>query len=68
MSRNFQEVVRSADTIIVGKRIPEITSLVELRRDAQTVIDLIGVPELPEALRPWSGSSTRTGLVSDPAV
>ena len=68
MSRNFQDVVRGADAIIIGKRIPDIDTLVELRRDDQTVIDLIGVPELTEALRPWSGLATSTRLVSDPAV
>ena len=44
-----------ADLVIVGKKLPDVAGLpARLRR--QTVIDLVGVPELKGALRPWSSA------------
>ena len=48
------EVVQSADVVIVGKRVPGIESLPQSGRAGQTVIDLVGVPELEDAVRPWA--------------
>jgi GDP-mannose 6-dehydrogenase len=56
VSRNYDEVISSADIIIVGKRMAELQRLAELRRADQTVIDLVGIPEVENALRPWSGT------------
>jgi GDP-mannose 6-dehydrogenase len=50
-----------ADLVIVGKKLPDVAGLpARLRR--QTVIDLVGVPELKGALRPWSSAPAGTPL------
>jgi GDP-mannose 6-dehydrogenase len=64
VARDFEKVVTGASVIIVGKRLPDITSLAGLRQAGQTVIDLVGIPELQNALRPWSGTDATTRLVS----
>ena len=51
--------VRYADVVIVGKRMAETTMLTALRRPDQTVIDLAGVTDLGNVLRPWSGSEVK---------
>jgi GDP-mannose 6-dehydrogenase len=55
MSVVFAEVLDGADVIIIGKKMPEIDGLHSLGRN-HTVIDLVGIPELPGAIRPWSAS------------
>jgi GDP-mannose 6-dehydrogenase len=64
MARNYQEVVMSAEVVVVGKRLPEIRLLPTLCRADQVVIDLIGVLELENALRPWSAMNATLGLVA----
>lgn len=54
VSTSFADVVRGADIILVGKRLPEIGSLKALLRSDQSVMDLVGIPELENAFRPWS--------------
>lgn len=55
LARDFEEVVREADVIIVGKRLSELAQLQQLLGGRELVIDLVGVPELSGAVRPWSG-------------
>ena len=52
---DFGDTVRSADVIIIGKRLSEIERFPSLRRADQTVIDLVGIPEIGDAMRPWAG-------------
>ena len=54
---DYDETVRGADVIIVGKRIPGIELLPALRREGQAILDLVGIPEIEGALRPWLGSA-----------
>ena len=54
VTSEFDEVVRGADVIVVGKRLREVELLKDRVRDNQTVIDLVGIPELGEVMRPWS--------------
>jgi GDP-mannose 6-dehydrogenase len=62
VSRDYEDVIASAEAIIIGKRIPEVGRLAGLRRADQTVIDLVGLPEVENALRPWSGTEAMKGL------
>lgn len=48
------DVVQDADVVVVGKCVSGIEELHHLVRTDQTVIDLVGLPELGTALRPWS--------------
>jgi GDP-mannose 6-dehydrogenase len=53
----FPDVIHQADVVIVGKRLPEVASLPGLCRADQVLIDLVGIPELGNALRPWSSTA-----------
>jgi GDP-mannose 6-dehydrogenase len=59
VARDCQDVIGGADVVIVGKRMAETTMLTALRRPDQTVIDLAGVTDLGNVLRPWSGSEVK---------
>ena len=50
------DMVDWAGLIIIGKRAPGIDTLVSLRRADHTVIDLVGISQLGDAMRPWCGS------------
>jgi len=51
----LDEVLAGADVVIVGKKLPDVAGLPSRLR-GQQVIDLVGVPELRDALRPWAAS------------
>jgi GDP-mannose 6-dehydrogenase len=63
----LDEALASADLVIVGKKLPEVSGLAGRLRAPQTVIDLVGVPELKGALRPWA-SSPQAGEALTPAT
>jgi GDP-mannose 6-dehydrogenase len=50
------DVLAASDVVIVAKRLPE-TLLLRERLAGQTVIDLVGIPELGDVIRPWSSSA-----------
>ena len=52
---DFGEVVRGSEVIIVGKRLPEVDALAGMMSGDQAVIDLVGIQELGEVMRPWAG-------------
>ena len=54
VSSDGQEVVSGAEVIIIGKRIQGLDALLAGRRAEQSVIDLVGIDGLADALRPWS--------------
>jgi GDP-mannose 6-dehydrogenase len=54
LATDFEDVVRGADVVIVGKRFGEIERLNRLLQQEQTVIDLVGISDLKDAIRPWS--------------
>ena len=58
VAADLADVVRPADIVIIGKRIADIGAVPALLRESQTVIDLVGIPELPGALRPWSAGQS----------
>jgi GDP-mannose 6-dehydrogenase len=64
---NVDEVIAEADVVIVGKKLPDVARLGERLRAGQTVIDLVGVPDLKGALRPWA-SSAQAGEALTPAT
>src|SRR5688572_14012260 len=58
VATDFAEVIGGADVIIVAKRLAETARLPELMVPNQTVIDLVGIPELGDVIRPWSAPAT----------
>jgi GDP-mannose 6-dehydrogenase len=66
VTTDFDEAIRRADVIIVGKRLAEVPRLGEIVRSDQTIIDLVGVPELGNVTRPWS--AVRPAMSVLPAV
>ena len=54
---DFDEIVRAADVIIVGKNLRESERLPALLRREQVIIDLVGIASLGDAIRPWSDRS-----------
>ena len=59
VTHDLSEGLAQADLVIVGKRLPETQRLSGLLRRGQELIDLVGIPELGEALRPWAGGTGR---------
>jgi GDP-mannose 6-dehydrogenase len=53
---NPDGLLAEADLVIVGKKIPQIELLLQRLRPDQAVIDLVGLPELRTAMRPWSST------------
>ena len=58
VAADLADVVSPADVVIISKRIADIGAVPALLRESQTVIDLVGIPELPGALRPWSAGQS----------
>jgi GDP-mannose 6-dehydrogenase len=52
---DFGEVVRDAEVIIIGKRLPELDALAGMTSEDQLVIDLVGIQGLGDVMRPWAG-------------
>jgi len=50
--QQLDEVLAAADVVIIGKKLPDVAGLPS-RLQGQFVIDLVGMPELKGALRPW---------------
>jgi GDP-mannose 6-dehydrogenase len=48
------DVVQGSDIVIVGKRVAKIETLPLLLREEQSVMDLVGIPELGDVVRPWA--------------
>ena len=55
VAHRLDDVLVAADVVVVGKKLPEIAGLPSRLR-GQMVIDLVGVPELHGAVRPWASS------------
>jgi GDP-mannose 6-dehydrogenase len=51
---SLEEVLDGADVIVLGKRVAGVDQLPRLLQPAHDVIDLVGLGELPGALRPWA--------------
>jgi GDP-mannose 6-dehydrogenase len=64
VSANVAEVIAPADVVIVGKRVQGFDGVRQLLRAEHIVIDLVGVAELPKALRPWSGVAANDTLAA----
>jgi GDP-mannose 6-dehydrogenase len=58
VAHEFEEALSTADLVIVGKRLSEVAHLQARLQPGQVVIDLVGIPELKGALRPWSSAAT----------
>jgi GDP-mannose 6-dehydrogenase len=61
LSFDYDAIMRRANAVIVGKRLPEVALLAGRQRGDQAIIDLVGVPELAHAIRPWSSASAQKG-------
>jgi len=66
VAHDFDEVVANAEVIIVGKRLVDVDRLPARLRDGQTVIDLVGVPELEGAIRPWAATASQGRAATAP--
>jgi GDP-mannose 6-dehydrogenase len=53
VAANLDDALSETDVVIVGKRLPGVAELPGRLR-GQMVIDLVGIPELKGAQRPWS--------------
>jgi GDP-mannose 6-dehydrogenase len=62
----LDEALANADLVIVGKKLPDVAGL-PARLRGQTIIDLVGIPELNGALRPWA-SAPPPGAALTPAT
>lgn len=59
MFTSVTDVLDDADAVIIGKKMPAIAELRRRDRGAQTIIDLTGIPELTDAIRPWCAAEGR---------
>jgi GDP-mannose 6-dehydrogenase len=57
VAHDLDDVLATADVVIVGKRLPEVAQLPGRLQPGQMVIDLVGIPELTGAVRPWSSTA-----------
>jgi GDP-mannose 6-dehydrogenase len=53
---SLEQVVENADVLIVAKRVDGADRLRSLTRPNHIVIDLVGLPEFGDAIRPWASS------------
>jgi len=60
---SLTQVLQSADVVIVGKRVAGVEELLGRRRAGQVVIDLVGIAELEDVLRPWSAARAATATL-----
>ena len=60
---SLSQVLHGADVVIVGKRVAGIEALFGRRRAEQVVVDLVGIAELEDVLRPWSASRAATATL-----
>ena len=67
MATGLDEVVADAELLIVCKRVAGIERMTTLVRDGVTVIDLVGLPQLPSAWRPWASAPDAVAAASVPA-
>ncbi len=56
------DVIQASDVVVAGKRVDGIETLADMLRPDHVVIDLVGLPGVPAALRPWaSGGAMPAG-------
>jgi GDP-mannose 6-dehydrogenase len=51
----IDEATADAEVVIIGKRVVDVPTLVRVAGGDRLVIDLVGIPELSNAIRPWAG-------------
>jgi GDP-mannose 6-dehydrogenase len=51
---SLEDAVADAEVVVVGKKIVDVPTLVGAIGDGRVIVDLVGVPELTSALRPWA--------------
>lgn len=57
---SLDEAVRDAAVVVIGKKVASPEEL-KAATSGKTVIDLVGIPELDDAIRPW-GASVHHGV------
>jgi GDP-mannose 6-dehydrogenase len=55
---SLDEAVGDATVVVIGKKIAPLEQL-KAAASGRTVIDLVGIPELGDVVRPWAASSGR---------
>lgn len=58
-AHDFDALVADADVIVIGKRLAEVATLGGRVRRDQAVIDLVGISDLDDAIRPWAAVAAR---------
>ena len=58
-AHDFDALVADAEVIVIGKRLAEVATLGGRVRRDQAVIDLVGISDLDDAIRPWAAVATR---------
>jgi GDP-mannose 6-dehydrogenase len=53
-TESLDDAVRQADVVVVAKRVEGVEQLRTMARPDQTIIDLVDVPALGGAIRPWA--------------
>lgn len=65
VAADIDEATAEADVIVVGKRVADGATLSGLV-GTRLVIDLVGIPELGDVIRPWASSTRRGVLAGEP--
>jgi GDP-mannose 6-dehydrogenase len=63
---DLADATADADIIVVGKRVADADALAALADGSRTVFDLVGVPGLTDAIRPWAGSGRVVHVTPSP--
>jgi GDP-mannose 6-dehydrogenase len=68
MGTDITDALSNAELVIVCKRVRGIDQVRALTSDHVTLIDLVGLPQLGDALRPWAAAPDATGATTVPAA
>lgn len=62
-ARTIEDATAEADVVVVGKRVADVAVLVRACQ-GRVVIDLVGIAELGEAIRPWASAPAAVAVPS----
>lgn len=54
IAHELDEAIATADVVVVAKRVADDKTLGDVGGEGRTVFDLVGIPTLGEAIRPWA--------------
>jgi GDP-mannose 6-dehydrogenase len=68
LAKDLEEAAGPAEVVIVGKRVADVETLRGVAGEGRTVIDLVGIPELGDVIRPWSSPLAQRAPGAAPAA